>query len=60
MVDKDEFEILCFEQPEICQEMADDGHIITPDLIKIALKNGIKFNKEFLEENNIDINQHYI
>ncbi len=53
MVDKDKFEILCYENPEICQEMADDGHIITPDLIKIALKNGIRFKKEFLEEINI-------
>ncbi len=53
MVDKDTFEILCYENPEICQEMADDGHIITPDLIKIALKNGIRFKKEVLEEINI-------
>jgi hypothetical protein len=60
MIDIDEFEKLCYENPEICQEMADDGDILNPDLIKIALKNGITFKKEFLEENNIDINQHFI
>ncbi len=60
MLDIDEFEILCHENREICQEMADDGDILNLDLIKIALKNGITFKKEFLDENNIDLNQHSI
>jgi hypothetical protein len=50
MSDLKGFEEFCKEHLELCQEMADEGHIFDIEKIRICLKIGIKFKREFLEE----------
>jgi hypothetical protein len=44
------FEEYLENSPEVIQAMADKGDILDKDKIKLCLEQGIKFEKEFLEE----------
>jgi hypothetical protein len=50
MDDKEQIENVYKDDPEILQQMADEGHILDPKIINTCLNLGIVFKDEFLKD----------
>jgi hypothetical protein len=51
---KSKFEDFCEDYVDIVQEMADQGDIIDPEIIRLCQHYGITFRAEFLTEMGLD------